>query len=167
MRAFFDAIRAIIYAAGFILLWGWLAVGARQYDKNVPIEFPSWMSGIGIAIAAAGGILTLLCIFTFVLRGHGTPAPFDPPRQFVIVGPYRYVRNPMYVGAFAVILGVSMYLRSFSVLALSLIFCFAASLFVHLYEEPHLRETFGAPYEAYCQSVPRWMPRLQRAPRRA
>ncbi len=167
MRTLFDAIRAIIYSAGFILLWVWLAVGARQYDKNLHIEFPSWMSGIGIALAAAGGILALLCISTFVLRGHGTPAPFDAPRQFVIVGPYRYVRNPMYVGAFAVILGMSMYLRSFSVLAVSLVFCVAASLFVYLYEEPHLHEIFGATYEDYCRSVPRWIPRPHRASRRA
>lgn len=167
MRTLFDAIRAGIYSAGFILLWVWLAVGARQYDKNLHIEFPSWMSGIGIALAAAGGILALLCISTFVLRGHGTPAPFDAPRQFVIVGPYRYVRNPMYVGAFAVILGMSMYLRSFSVLAVSLVFCVAASLFVYLYEEPHLHEIFGATYEDYCRSVPRWIPRPHRASRRA
>jgi protein-S-isoprenylcysteine O-methyltransferase Ste14 len=167
MRTLFDAIRAILYSLGFIWLWGWLAVSVRQYDKGIGIGIPSWMAGLGIAVTTAGGILAILCISTFVLRGHGTPAPFDAPRQFVIVGPYRYVRNPMYVGGFAVLLGMSIYLRSISILLLSLAFCFVVSLFVHLYEEPHLQAVFGMPYESYCQSVPRWIPGMPGKSRRA
>jgi protein-S-isoprenylcysteine O-methyltransferase Ste14 len=163
MRTLFDAIRALIYSTGFILFWGWLALGVRQYDKSLSIVIPSWTASLGIVITIAGGILALLCIVTFVLRGHGTPAPFDAPQQFVIVGPYRYVRNPMYVGGFAVMLGMSIYLGSFSILVLSLVFCFVMSLFVHLYEEPHLEKIFGTTYESYCRSVPRWIPRLHRA----
>jgi protein-S-isoprenylcysteine O-methyltransferase Ste14 len=167
MRTFLDAIRALIYATGFVLFWGWLALGVRRYDQSLGIEFPSWIASLGIVVMIAGGILALLCIATFVLRGHGTPAPFDPPQQFVIVGPYRYVRNPMYVGGFAVMLGMSIYLRSFSILVLSIVFCFVVSLFVRLYEEPHLREIFGTPYEQYCQSVPRWIPGMPGKSRRA
>lgn len=161
MRTLFDAIRALIYSTGFILLWGWLAVSVRPYDARMGVAIPSWMASLGLLFTIAGGVLAFLCIATFVLRGHGTPAPFDAPRQFVIVGPYRYVRNPMYVGGFAVLLGLSIYLRSVSILLLSLAFCIAVNLFVHLYEEPHLRDVFGNTYEEYCRAVPRWLPRLR------
>ncbi|MGH9702496.1 MAG: methyltransferase family protein [Candidatus Acidiferrales bacterium] len=166
MRTLFDAVRALIYSAGIIWLWGWIAASVRQYDSRFSVTIPAWLAPLGIVITVAGGVLAFLCISTFVLRGHGTPAPFDAPRQFVIVGPYRYVRNPMYVGAFAVILGISVYLRSISILLLSVAFCVVAGIFVHLYEEPHLQEAFGATYDRYCQSVPRWIPRIIPAGRR-
>ena len=53
---------------------------------------------VGMVVGASGGALALTCIFTFVFVGRGTPAPFDPPRQLVVQGPYRLIRNPMYVG---------------------------------------------------------------------
>jgi protein-S-isoprenylcysteine O-methyltransferase Ste14 len=53
----------------------------------------------GMSLLAIGTAIALWCVFTFVFIGKGTPAPFDPPRKLVICGPYRFVRNPMYIGA--------------------------------------------------------------------
>jgi len=68
------------------------------------------------------------------------------------------VRNPMYIGGFIVLLGFGLYEQSPAILLFTLPWLLLAHLFVILYEEPHLRATFGAPYEDYCRSVRRWLP---------
>jgi protein-S-isoprenylcysteine O-methyltransferase Ste14 len=92
-----------------------------------------------------------------VTRGRGTPAPFDPPREFVVSGPYRLVRNPMYVGAAAVILGAGFMLSSPALVGLTVAFLLIMHLFVILHEEPTLAAKFGAGYEQYRSSVHRWL----------
>ena len=92
-----------------------------------------------IALMAAGGTLAFACIATFVTRGEGTPAPMDPPRKFVAAGPYRFVRNPMYIGGFLVLAGFGLYEQSPAILLFALPWFLLAHLFVILYEEPHLR----------------------------
>jgi protein-S-isoprenylcysteine O-methyltransferase Ste14 len=163
MRTLFDAIRALVYMTGFVFLWGWIALGARGYDRNLGIVLPAWTGMLGTRFMLIGGIFVFLCAGTFVLWGRGTPAPFDAPRRFVAVGPYKYVRNPMYIGGWIVLFGFGLYLHSFSILLMSLAALLLAHLFVILYEEPHLRDKFGATYLDYCNSVPRWIPRLPRA----
>ncbi len=159
MKTLFIALRALIFATGFIFLWGWVALSLhRGYDGTVGIALPGWTGALGIALMAAGGTLALACVATFVTRGEGTPAPFDPPRKFVAVGPYKLVRNPMYVGGFVVLFGFGLYEQSPAILVFTLPWLLAAHLFVIAYEEPHLRATFGGTYDAYCRSVRRWLP---------
>jgi protein-S-isoprenylcysteine O-methyltransferase Ste14 len=69
-----------------------------------------------MAVMAVGGTLAFACIVTFVARGEGTPAPFDPPRKFVAAGPYKFVRKPMYIGAFMVLLGFGLNEQSAAIL---------------------------------------------------
>jgi len=161
MRTLFDAIRALVYVTGFVFLWGWIALSVRRYDLGLGIVLPEWTEQLGISFMLIGGMLALLCVGTFVVRGRGTPAPFDAPRQFVAAGPYRYVRNPMYIGAWIVLSGFGLYLHSLSILLMALAALLLAHLFVVLYEEPTLREKFGAPYESYCSSVSVGFPRLR------
>ncbi len=162
MKTIFIALRAGVVATGFVLFWGWVALQVRRLDRELHFLLPSWTPVVGIALLLAGGILALACVAVFVIRGSGTPAPFDPPRQFVAVGPYRYVRNPMYVGGLLALVGFGLYLRSTSVLAFSLVWPVAAHLFVVFYEEPNLRARFGEPYQTYCRQVLRWVPRPRR-----
>jgi protein-S-isoprenylcysteine O-methyltransferase Ste14 len=160
MKTLFIALRAAIFSTGFILLWGWVALSLHhRYDTTLSFPLSSWTRGWGIAVMAAGGIIALACIATFVVRGEGTPAPMDPPRKFVAAGPYKFVRNPMYIGGFVVLLGFGLYEESATILLFTLPWLLLAHLFVILYEEPHLHATFGAPYDAYCRSVRRWLPR--------
>jgi len=113
----------------------------------------------GVVVAASGAVLALWCIVAFIVIGRGTPAPFDPPRRLVVVGPYRRVRNPMYVGVVSIVFGESILFRSYDLVACALILCLMFHLFVVFYEEPTLRKKFGADYEEYCKAVPRWIPR--------
>jgi len=95
MKTLFVALRSAVFSAGFVLLWGWVGWSLhRRYDSTPGFALPDWTRALGIALLAAGGTLALACITTFVSRGEGTPAPFDPPRKFVAAGPYKFVRNP-------------------------------------------------------------------------
>jgi protein-S-isoprenylcysteine O-methyltransferase Ste14 len=137
----------------------------------VPARLLSW-SGIaqpkiigvlqigGMAFSAIGAVLAMWCLLTFVLEGKGTPAPFDPPRRLVVLGPYRFVRNPMYLGAGFALAGAALFYESFQLLAYSGLFFLAVHLFVVFYEEPRLKRSFGREYTAYCRTVGRWLPKL-------
>jgi protein-S-isoprenylcysteine O-methyltransferase Ste14 len=113
---------------------------------------------MGGVLAAGGGALAVSCILTFVFIGRGTPAPFDPPRRLVVRGPYRLVRNPMYLGAAAALLGAAAYYESLPLVGYAVGFLLVMHLFVLAYEEPMLRRTFDTEYENYCRRVGRWWP---------
>lgn len=116
---------------------------------------------VGGLLVVAGVALYLMCAFWgFALRGKGTPAPIDPPKKLVVEGPYRVVRNPMYWAVLCVMLGEATVFRSLPLAEIGCAFFAFTMLFVMFYEEPILREKFGAEYEAYCRRVPRWIPRL-------
>ncbi len=160
MLTLFRAVRALIFGAGFVTLWGWIALSVRRYDPRLGISLPAWTEAPGILLMILGGILVAVCVGLFVTRGKGTPAVFDPPRQFVAVGPYRHVRNPLYIAALTLLVGFGLVERSFSILLLSLVWFMLVHLFVVLWEEPDLQARFGATYEDYCKSVFRWIPKL-------
>jgi protein-S-isoprenylcysteine O-methyltransferase Ste14 len=95
----------------------------------------------------------------FGVHGRGTPMPFDPPRELVVQGPYRYVRNPMYVAGVLVLLGEALLFTSLPLLEYAAAFWLATHLLVLGYEEPRLRRSFGDGYERYRATVNRWVPR--------
>jgi protein-S-isoprenylcysteine O-methyltransferase Ste14 len=161
MTAAFNALRSLVYAAGFIYLWAWIALGVRGFDGNLGVSLPDWTTPLGFVAIGVGGVLALLCVGYFVVRGSGTPAPFDAPSEFVAVGPYRFVRNPMYIGGFIMLIGLALCINSVSVLVFSLIWLLLAHLFVVLYEEPNLERKFGESYVQYKRSVNRWVPRFR------
>ncbi len=163
MRTLADALRTLLYASGFILFFGWMALRLRAYDHNFAFIFPGGVRPIGAILMSAGAALALLCIATFVIRGRGTPALFDPPQQFVAVGPYRYVRNPMYIGGFALLLGLALYLRSVSIALMFLAILPVCHLLVVLHEEPSLKRKFNGAYQNYFRTVARWFPHAPRA----
>jgi protein-S-isoprenylcysteine O-methyltransferase Ste14 len=111
-------------------------------------------------VGASGAALALTCILTFVFVGKGTPAPFDPPRRLVVQGPYRLVRNPMYLGAGLALAGAALFYRSIPLLGYAGVFLLITHSFVVLYEEPTLRQTFEKDYDAYCHRTGRWWPKL-------
>ena len=81
--------------------------------------------------------------------------------RLVVVGPYRLVRNPMYIGAVLALAGTALFYKSWPLLGYCAAFAFVTHLFVVAYEEPTLRDNFGAPYMRYCERVQRWWPKRQ------
>ena len=109
----------------------------------------------------AVGVVFLLHAFArFVVEGIGTPAPVAPTERLVIGGAYRYVRNPMYLAVGATIIGQALFFGQPVLLAYAAAFGALVFCFVRLYEEPTLRDRFGASYDAYRHAVPGWVPRL-------
>jgi protein-S-isoprenylcysteine O-methyltransferase Ste14 len=159
MISAFIAVRAAVFAAAFMGGWFWLVLRLQPLTREWDAVLPSWIAAPGVALAAAGAAGIVLCVGLFVFKGHGTPALFDAPRKFVAAGPYRYVRNPMYLSALATFAGYGLYVRSLAVL----LFAGAWFLLIHavvvLIEEPGLRDRFNRTYADYCARVPRWVPR--------
>lgn len=158
MKTLFIALRTSVFVAMFFWLWLWLALSVRPYDARWNISLPVWTPALGIGLIVLGGALALACNGLFTVRGRGTPAPFDAPRVFVAIGPYRYVRNPMYIGGMTLLAGLALLERSISILLFAAGWLVLAHLFVILYEEPTLRRKFGRTYEDYLRTVPRWIP---------
>jgi protein-S-isoprenylcysteine O-methyltransferase Ste14 len=149
----------------FILLVPGILLGIIPPLGIQPLGGPALALGLGRWLAVpfwlAGSAILAWCARDFVVQGDGTPAPVEPPRALVINGMYRFVRNPMYVGVLLVQAGTILWYGSLAQVGYWFLIFACVSLFVQLYEEPHLRKTFGAAYEEYCQRVPRWIPRLK------
>lgn len=119
------------------------------------------LAPIGIALLGAGSFLLLWCVRDFYVSGKGTLAPWDPPKHLVIVGLYRYVRNPMYLAVLTIIAGWTLLYLSRSLALYLLGIAVMFHLRVILFEEPALHRSFVGEWETYAGSVPRWLPRLK------
>jgi protein-S-isoprenylcysteine O-methyltransferase Ste14 len=123
-----------------------------------------WPARVVGGVLVAAGVAVLLHAFArFVTEGIGTPAPVAPTRHLVVGGLYRYVRNPMYLAVLAVIVGQALVLGQPVLLPYAAAVGVAVAAFVRGYEEPALRDRYGAEYDAYRRSVPGWWPRRPRA----
>lgn len=153
-------LKSVLASTLFIVLWVvvvpfWL-LGAHWPPPG------GWTVYTGGVLFAAGLGLGAICVFGFAHRGRGTPAPMDPPRRLVITGPYRWVRNPMYLGLVTALFGEALALHSAPVAVLALVIAAVVTAFVSRFEEPGLERKFGAEYVAYRQRVHRWIPRPPR-----
>lgn len=137
---------------------GWLPwlIGRGGPPASAP-----WRAA-GAALLVAGASLYAWCARDFARRGRGTPAPIDAPKRLVATGPYRFVRNPMYLGVLAAMLGWACWYADARIALYAA--CFAALFHgvVVVYEEPALRRAFGREYEEYLAGTPRWLPRRPR-----
>ena len=157
----FVFVRAVVYASffiGFLLIY--VPVRLLAWSGFVRPESIQAQQIVGMIIGAIGGLIALWCILVFITIGRGTPAPFDPPRRLVNHGPYRFVRNPMYIGATLALGSATLFYESLSLLGYMVVFFLVIHFFVVLYEEPTLRRTFGQEYESYCRQVKRWWPHV-------
>jgi protein-S-isoprenylcysteine O-methyltransferase Ste14 len=157
----FPLMRGLTYAAlfiSFVLVFLPAQVLARSGVTAPPEIGPAQV--IGAAAVVLGLSLAIWCVLAFGIFGRGTPAPFDPPRRLVVRGPYRFVRNPMYIGAIVGLAGASLFYESLALAGFTLLFATIVHLFVLFYEEPTLTRLFGADYAEYCRRIRRWSPRL-------
>lgn len=157
------AVRAFVYEAaiGALLIVGLPLVSLALAGGPV---LPEEVQVAGFALALAGGALWLWATVVLVARGRGTPLPLDPPRELVVSGPYRWIRNPMHVGLLAFFAGEALLFRSIVFLGLVALLGIAAAIWSR-HEERELERRFDASYLLYRNAVPAWMP--SPIPRRA
>ena len=154
---------AVAGSAAFLVIAPGVVAGV------VPWWLTGWQAGTAwpAPVQITGGVLTgagaamLIWSFAhFAVEGRGTPAPPAPTEQLVVAGPYRYVRNPMYLAVLAVITGQALLLSRPVLLGYAAAVAAAFAAFVHGYEQPALTRRYGAQYQAYRRAVPGWWPRL-------
>ena len=158
-KPWLPAAASLTVGTSFFALWFWLLPRWLGFQTSGTAGW-RWLAAypsiLGFAIA-------LRCVWDFGWTGRGTPVPVAPPKNLVVVGFYRHVRNPMYLGFAAGWIGLWIVLGHASALAVAAAAAVAlgVNLFVIFYEEPTLSKKFGADYEEYCRNVRRWWPRLR------
>jgi protein-S-isoprenylcysteine O-methyltransferase Ste14 len=155
------AVASLAVGAGFLALWFWLLPPWLGFQLDT-LGVARWR-WIAVVPSVLGFAVAIKCIWDFGWTGHGTPVPIAPPQRLVVVGFYRHVRNPMYVGFFVgwLSLWVIFGRANRAALTVAIVAVAVAVLFARLVEEPILRRMFGAQYEDYCKNVPRWIPRVR------
>ncbi len=151
-----------LYPPVILLLF---ALAMFALDRWLPIAqlVPGPLRPVGFLVMAAGLAFIVYCRALF-MRHHTPIKPFEISNALILVGPYRYTRNPIYLAMVLSLLGVAWALGSLSPLALVPIFAWIlASRFI-VREEAMLRARFGAEYDAYCRTVGRWWGRRAPSP---
>jgi len=151
---------AILPLTVTVLVPAWLM---RRDDVSLRLGAPGLeivIQLVGLALLVVGLVLFAASLRQFVVRGRGTLAPWDPPKNLVVDGPYRYVRNPMISGVLFVLFGEALVLLSWPHARWALIFLLINLIYIPLFEEPPLQNRFGAPYFEYRRHVRRFLPRL-------
>jgi protein-S-isoprenylcysteine O-methyltransferase Ste14 len=136
-----------------------LLTGSANPFWRMPFPLNLLTFAAGFVLAAAGIYLLDITIHLFATIGKGTLAPWDPPRRLVVEGPYRYVRNPMHTGVFAILAGEALLTGSIPVTLWTIAFIVVNLVYIPVSEEPGLEDRFGDRYRLYKRNVPRWIPR--------
>ena len=138
--------------AFYVPIWIGTRSGGSLRGPLTPVR------AVALVLVLSAAAIYFWCLYYFVRDGRATPAPIDPPRTLVVRGPYRYVRNPMYVGVCIGLTGWWLWFGSADLLMVLAIYLAMATLFVHFYEEPTLGRLFGAQYDRYRAAVGAWVP---------
>ena len=147
---FFALAPGIVAGVGPWLVTGWEVEEAWWAPVRV----------LGGVLLVAAAVVLVNAFARFVVEGLGTPAPVAPTEHLVVGGPYRYVRNVMYIAVTAAIVGQALLLGSVALLVYAAVAWAGMAAFARWYEEPALADRYGAQYEEYRRVVPAWLPRL-------
>ena len=153
------AVFALIVQGGGVVL---LPYAFTHWQPGTP-QWPVVVRVIGGVLIAVGGIVVAWAFAQFAAEGAGVPIPGEPNSQRLTVGgPYRYVRNPLYVASVVVISGQALLLSRRVLLIYAAAFLAITFFLVHWIEDPALARRFGQQFEDYRNKVPGWWPRLPR-----
>jgi len=148
----------IVQGAGVVLL----PYAFTRWQPGTP-PWPVVVQVIGVILIAVGGIVVVWAFAQFAAEGVGVPIPGEPNSQRLTVdGPYRYVRNPLYVASVVASIGQALLLSRPVLLSYAAAFLAIAFFLVHWIEDPALARRFGQQFEDYRNQAPGWWPGLPR-----
>ncbi|OGP87497.1 MAG: hypothetical protein A2156_10810 [Deltaproteobacteria bacterium RBG_16_48_10] len=147
---------SVLVVVPFAIFWvtSWLGDSTAIAHSSA---LPFWFA---LVLALPGTFISFWSLTLFFSYGDGTPAPWDPPKYFVIRGPYRHVRNPRILGVVLLLFAESLFFQSRFLAAWATLFFIGNAIYLPLAEEPGLAKRFGDDYIVYCENVNRWIPRL-------
>ena len=151
------AVAAFLALPGVVAILVPLLIVSPMIRDGVPFRL------IALVPLVLGLGLLIWCGRLFFAQGKGTLAPWDPPRQIVVSGPYAFSRNPMYVAVVLILLGWALGFHSWPLLIYAFVTLVVFHLRVRLGEEPWLADTFHDKWTRYASHVPRWLFRSRRA----
>jgi protein-S-isoprenylcysteine O-methyltransferase Ste14 len=155
-------VRAHLYGTMVIGIFVVLPVlGLRRLDTALALAVPDVLRYLGLVVFLAGGTLSYASFWLCITQGRGTAFPTEPPKEMLVRGPYRYVRNPMYIGNLAMIFGLGLWFSSAAILLYAIAICLVTHLYVSASEEPALIRRYGEIYLRYVRTTPRWIPKLR------
>ncbi|MDW8396216.1 MAG: isoprenylcysteine carboxylmethyltransferase family protein [Anaerolineae bacterium] len=138
------------------LRWTWSGLLALQVVGGVGVVL-----SVLIGVWAAGQMGWKRLLFVPALFPPGEMAErYDVPQRLVVSGPYRYVRNPLYVTDMTLIGSTALLTQNWFLVVTLVIYIAQLTMQLRL-EERELRQRFGEPYERYLKAVPRFIPRLR------
>ena len=111
---------------------------------------------LGLVPLVVGCVALFWCVRDFYVSGKGTIAPWAPPVHLVVVGLYRYTRNPIYIAVTLILLGWAVSFGLRGLFTYTIIVAVAFHLRVVFGEEPWLARTHGAQWQEYASRIPRW-----------
>ena len=148
-------VKRIIYPPIWLLL-GLIAIFALN-ELYPGLRFTSLAGQLAGGLLILVGLLLLVSANGLFVRAGTDVIPFRNVSVLITDGVYRYSRNPMYLGMFAVLLGCAVTVGASTALAVPLLFALVVEIRFIRPEEDMLRQLFPDEYPAYCARVRRWL----------
>lgn len=140
-----------------VIAWGEWRWGLRL-EPSIVLQVATADLGVIVLVAASAlGVWSAVAMST---AGAGTPLPSDTAAKLVVVGPYRWVRNPMAVAGIVQAIAVGLIAGSWLVVVYAVAGSLVWNWGVRPHEEADLEARFGGDYDAYRARVACWVPRM-------
>ena len=158
-----DYLKVVLILPGNVLITIPLLIyfftrNSSSYDLT---NTPNFLFNLSVIFLTLGLFLAIWSVRTFYTKGgDGTPAPWKPVSNFIVSGPYCYVRNPMILGVVFLLLFESAVFSSYPLLIWAIIFFVVNILYFKVIEERQLIKRFGIEYKNYKNEVPMFFPKF-------
>lgn len=137
---------------------GYLPWQILQLDAVIGDSLRTLLGYLGLLLFISGAALTFSGAYYLLLRGDGTPLPFDQTKRLVVAGPYSSIQHPMMLGLLLMVYAEALWFYSATLVFYAVLLTFLANVYLTYIEEPGLEKRFGDDYRAYRAAVPRWWP---------